>query len=111
PSSLRRLPECKPDECIESRLLPELILRRIDGGAGFGRLEAEVGERAERVRRGAGARSGRSTSQPGDAELALQLIGDARGELGADPVGAADHRLIALADGASELVGGEDRKD
>ena len=45
------------------------------------------------------------------AELALKLIGDARGELGADAVGAADHRLVVLGDGAGELVGRERGQD
>ncbi len=46
-----------------------------------------------------------------DAELALKFIGDARGELGADTVGAADHRLVFLRDGAGELVGRQHRQD
>ena len=82
--------------CVEVRLQPELILRRVDGGARFGRLETEVGEGGERVRGGSSARGGRCPAEAGDAELALKLVGDACGELGTDAAGTTDHRFVAL---------------
>ena len=54
----RRLPERQPDERVERRAVAEVRRRRGDRGAGFGGLEAEVGEGAERVLRGAAARGG-----------------------------------------------------
>ena len=89
----------------------QLVLRGVDGGAGFGGFEAEVGEGGEGVGGGSGARGRRCPAEAGDAELALELVGDPGGELGTDSVGAADHRLVVLGDGAGELVGRKDRED
>ena len=58
--SLRRLLQRQPDERVERRVGAELVLRGVDGGAGFGRLEAEVGERGQSVRGGAAAGRGRA---------------------------------------------------
>jgi hypothetical protein len=46
-----------------------------------------------------------------DAELALELIGDARGELGPDAIGPADDRLVTMRHRARELVGRKDGED
>ena len=90
------LAQRQPHQRVERRFRAQLVLRGVDRGAGFGRLEAEVGEGGQGVCGGAAARRGGAPPRP-VAELALKLIGDARGELGADAVGAADHRLVVLA--------------
>src|SRR6185369_8175535 len=109
--SLRRLPERKADEVVESRIRPEFVLCGVDCGARLGGLEAEVGERGKRVGGSSGSRSRCRAAKSDDPELALKLIGYTRRELGADPVGTADHSLVALADRAGELVGSERRED
>ena len=58
--SFRRLLEREPHQRVERRpRAPSSSCGGIDRGAGFGRLEAEIGERGERVGRGSGARGGR----------------------------------------------------
>ena len=93
---------------------PELRFRLADRGRGFGRAEAEVEQGGDGVRGGAARRRARSAAAgaEGDAAgLVLQLVDDALGELGADALGAGDHRLVAARDGAVELVAGQRGED
>ena len=104
-ASLRGLPERKTDESVERCIGAEFVLGGVYGGAGVGGLEAEVGERRERVRRSSGTRSRcTSAAKTGHSEFALKLIGDALGELGSDPAGTADHRLVAVGEYSPTLV-------
>src|SRR5918993_5502739 len=88
--SLRRLSERQPDQRVELGIRTQLLMRGCDGGACFGGLEAEVAKRGYGVRGRASARGwgAGGSGQARRTELALELVGDARGELGADSVGA-----------------------
>src|SRR5436190_17518934 len=99
------LPKSEPDERVEIRVRAKLILGRIDRGARLGGLEPEVGKRGQGIGGGSDARSRTCSAERNDAKLALKLIGDARGKLRPDAVGAADHRLVVLGHRTRELVG------
>jgi hypothetical protein len=66
----------------------KLLIGGSDSGAGFGRLEAEVGEGGQRIRGAASARAAAPilSGQRRAAELAGQLVDDPLGKLGPTPL-------------------------
>ena len=111
--SLRRLPERQPDQRVEGCVRAQLVLRGLAtaalASAGLKpRLASADRASLAAPPRGAGAPPPPS---PRHSELALQFIGDARGELGPDAIGAADHRLVAIGDRARQFVGRQRRQD
>ena len=111
-ASLCRFAERQPNEVVEAGLWTEFVLGSVHRSTRFRRLESEIGECGHRIRSCSTARCRRQRcAQPGDAEFALKFIGDAGGKLRANAVGAADHGLVALAYGASELIGRKYRED
>src|SRR4051812_21666948 len=109
--SFRSLLQRQPDERVEGGVGSELILGGIYRRAGVGGLEPKICEGGESVGCGTAARARRSAGEADDTQLALKLIGYARGKLGPYAVRAADHRFVVLRDGSRELVGGECRQD
>src|SRR3712207_4429224 len=113
PLLLRRLAQGHSDERVEPRVRAEFVLSGGNGSGCFRRLEAEVGEGGERIRRGSGAR-GRApgrTCQTGRSELACELVGNPGGELRSDAIGTGDHRLVAGRHRARQLIRTKDGQD
>ena len=108
--SLGRFLEREPNQRVEAGIGAELVLRGVDGGAGFGRLEAEVAS-AESASAAAPARgAGPPPARPATPSLPWSHWRFAL-RAWADAVRSADHRLVVLRDGARQLVRRERRED
>src|SRR5271169_1863418 len=91
---------------------------RCHRGKGFGSPPLEIDQRRDSVggRAGIGAgcryrRRGQRWRGGEPADLVFQLVDDARGEPGSDPVGTRQHPAILGENGKTEFLGGHGRQD
>src|SRR5271170_1921809 len=110
--------QCRADQRIDAGATAEPVHRHRHGGKGFGAAPLKIDQRRDRIGSraafGDGCRYrpgglGRRGREP--ADLVLELVDDARGKPGTNPVGARQHRAILGENGEAEIFGHHRRQD